>query len=107
MAAHDAVRAAWGQGAGVVAYFGHGGPQLWASNSYQPAPGGQTTYVPLLQIYDQLQNGPRLPIVLALSCLTGAFQTPYLSGMSLDEWLLLEKDGGAVAVWGSSGLGVA
>jgi hypothetical protein len=42
-----------------------------------------------------------------MTCLTGAFQTPAFSGTTVDERLLLHENGGAVAVWGSAGLGVS
>lgn len=96
----------WTNGAGLVIYHGHSSPQQWASNR-TVAGDGSISYQPLMQIYDPLNNQSRLPVVLAMTCLTSAFQTPYLSGMTLDEWLLLTPSGGAAAVWGSAGLGVA
>jgi hypothetical protein len=53
-----------------------------------------------------LDNGERLPVVLSMTCLSSAFQQPSYSGTSIDELLLLQPGGGAVAVWGSTGLGV-
>jgi hypothetical protein len=53
-----------------------------------------------------LTNGTRLPIVLSLTCLTGAFQQPSLRGTTVDEALLLNPRGGAIATWSSAGLGV-
>ncbi|HMQ32477.1 MAG TPA: C25 family cysteine peptidase, partial [Chloroflexaceae bacterium] len=63
----------------------------------------------LLGLYDPdgLSNGGRLPIVLAMTCLTSGFHQPAFSGTTLDERLLLSPGGGAVAVWGPAGLGVA
>ncbi|PMP77515.1 MAG: hypothetical protein C0183_17235, partial [Roseiflexus castenholzii] len=49
----------------------------------------------------------RLPVVLALTCLSSAFQWPSYVGMTVDEALLLHEKGGAVAVWGPTGLGVS
>lgn len=98
---------AWSEGAGLVLYNGHSSQQQWASNYYQSAEDGSISYLPLLRIYDQLGNGSQLPIVVAMSCLTGAFQTPYRSGMSLDEWLLLSTNQGAAAIWSSAGLGIS
>lgn len=54
-----------------------------------------------------LGNGERLPIVLELTCLTGAFQKPSASGTTIDERLLLNPTGGAAGVWGPTGMGVA
>ena len=105
--ARDTLLRVWGEGAGLVLYTGHSSQQQWASNRYQSDESGGISYIPLLRIYDQLGNGSRLPIVMAMSCLTGAFQTPYRSGMSLDEWLVLSANQGAVATWSSAGLGVS
>lgn len=91
------------QGAAVVTYVGHSHQYQWAitdlSNS-QPY---------LLSLYDsdRLQNSPALPMILEMTCLTSAFQTPAWSGTSLDERLVLQPQGGAIATWGSAGLGVA
>jgi len=52
-----------------------------------------------------LSNGPRLPVVLQMTCLTAMFQNPTLP--TLDEELLRQSTGGAIAVWGATGLGVA
>jgi hypothetical protein len=41
-----------------------------------------------------------------MTCLTGAFQQPAVRGTTIDEALVLSRNGGAIAVWGSSGLGV-
>jgi hypothetical protein len=41
-----------------------------------------------------------------MTCLTAAFQTPAYSATTIDERLLLAS-GGAIAVWGPTGLGVA
>ena len=40
-----------------------------------------------------------------MTCFTGRFHEP--GGATLDETLLRAADGGAVAVWGATGLGVA
>ena len=52
-----------------------------------------------------LENDSRLPVLLEMTCLTGTFHVP--AGQSLDEALLRHPDGGVVAAWGSSGLGVS
>ncbi len=52
-----------------------------------------------------LRNAGQLPVVLQMSCFTGLFHEP--GGTTLDESLLRAADGGAVAVWGATGLGVA
>ena len=49
-----------------------------------------------------LENGPRLPFVAAMTCLNGFFHDVYTE--SLAEALLRSERGGAVAVWASSSL---
>jgi hypothetical protein len=49
-----------------------------------------------------LTNGLRLPFVVSMTCLNGFFQDVYSD--SLAEALLKASQGGAVAVWTSSGL---
>jgi autotransporter-associated beta strand protein len=78
------------QGPQVVNYFGHGSVGLW-------------TGAGLLTTSDaaNLQNGNRLPLFTMMTCLNGYFQD--VSGDSLAEALLKAQNGGAVAVWASSG----
>jgi hypothetical protein len=49
-----------------------------------------------------LTNGSRLPFVSSMTCWTGWFADPY--GETLGEALLKAPQGGAIAVWASSGL---
>jgi hypothetical protein len=56
---------------------------------------------------DKLTNADRLPVVLAMTCLSSSFQQPARSGTTLDERLFVHPDGGAAAVWGPTGLGVS
>jgi len=102
-AARAAALARFGNGAAVVAYFGHAHQQQWAVTELS-APENW-----LLHRSDvlQLTNSDRLPVVLSLTCLSSAFQWPSYVGMTIDEALLLSEKGGAVAVWGSTGLGVS
>jgi Peptidase family C25 len=90
-------------GAGLVTYVGHSHQWQWAVTDPTAPPSN------LLGLYDAdgLSNGGRLPILLEMTCLTSAFQTPAYSGTTIDERLLLSANGGAVAVWGPTGLGVA
>ncbi|GAB4201562.1 MAG: C25 family cysteine peptidase [Roseiflexaceae bacterium] len=100
--AYADVLAAINAGVGLINYTGHSSEWQWATTALD-APQNY-----LLGLYDPdtLTNGERLPIVLELTCLTAAFHTPAFSGTTLDErWLL--ASGGAVAVWGPTGLGVA
>lgn len=90
-------------GAGFVTYIGHAHYWQWASTDLNVDP----SYLFGLYDVDLLTNRDSPAIVLEMTCLTGAFQTPAFAGTTIDERLLLHEDGGAVAVWGSSGLGVS
>jgi hypothetical protein len=54
-----------------------------------------STQFPDWDYLSQVQNGPRLPLVVALSCLNGQFADPFIP--SLSESLTLTKEGGAIA----------
>jgi hypothetical protein len=83
---------AWQQGALVMSYMGHSSWHQWAAE-------------PLFDIHDVpvLQNHRRWPVVLSMTCFTGFFHHPEYG--TLDELLLRQKGGGAVATWSPSGLG--
>jgi hypothetical protein len=49
-----------------------------------------------------LENGNRLPVVTAMTCVAGRFAIPGLD--SLSELLVLRQDGGAIATWAPTGL---
>jgi hypothetical protein len=55
-----------------------------------------------LEDADSLVNGLRLPFFVNMTCLNGFFQNPY--GETLAEALMKAPQGGAIAVWTSSGL---
>jgi hypothetical protein len=97
-------------GAAVLHYIGHGQQFQWAYTAPPPPepPGAPTDKQYLLGLYgvDELRNGPWLPVVLSMTCLTGAFQFPTFSGTVIDERLVARPDGGAIATWSSTGLGV-
>jgi len=102
-AARAATLAQFSSGAAVVTYFGHAHQQQWAVTALSE-PNNWLLHrsdVPLLE------NGERLPVVLSLTCLSSAFQWPSYIGATIDETLLLKRTGGAVAVWGPTGLGVS
>jgi hypothetical protein len=90
----QAVRAAWDLGAGLLVYNGHASQRQWAAER-------------LFHLDDvgALSNGGRLPVVLQMTCLTGSFHDA--GRPALDEALLRQPGGGAVGVWGATGLGVA
>jgi hypothetical protein len=78
------------QGQLLVNYVGHGSTQTWNGN--------------LLTSLDArtLTNSPYLPFLVSMTCLNGFFQDPYSESMA--EAFLKAEQGGAVAVWASSGL---
>jgi len=84
----------WQQGSGIILYSGHSSRHQWAAE--------RIFHVDDVSL---LKNGARLPVVLEMTCLTGAFHIPDL--VTLDEELVRSENGGAVAVWGATGLGVA
>ncbi len=75
----------------IINYQGHGSQTIWTNHG-------------VLEISDveNMTNADRLPVVLAMNCLNGLFHD--VQQQSLAEALLLEPDGGAVAVWASSAL---
>jgi hypothetical protein len=102
MQAYRRTVAAVSEGNGLVNYIGHGSQFQWATTELDKTP----PYLFGRNDAADLNNGARLPIVLEMTCLTGAFQTPTFGG-TLDETMLINPNGGAVAVWGPTGLGVA
>ncbi len=89
-----AVLSKWNQGTGMVMFTGHSSIHQWA---------GERIFH--LDDVADLNNGQRLPVVLQMTCFTSAFQNPYWDTM--DEGLIRRENGGAVATWGPTGLGVA
>ncbi len=77
-------------GQSLVNYVGHGSSELWAGGLFD------SSDVP------DLGNGARAPLVLSMTCLNGFFQDVYTN--PLGKALLNAANGGAVAVWASSGL---
>lgn len=90
----EAILARWTNGAGLMLYNGHSSVRQWAEERAFH-----------LDDVSRLVNGGRLPVVLELTCFTNMFHKN--DGEVLDEALLRRAGGGAVAVWGSSSLGVA
>jgi hypothetical protein len=80
-------------GSGVTVYTGHSSVHQWAIENF-------------LHYNDiaNLENGSRLPILVEATCFTSFFQRPDLS--TLDEEFLRHDYGGAVAIWGPSGMGL-
>tara|TARA_Y100000590_G_scaffold470727_1_gene668798 strand:- start:836 stop:10723 length:9888 start_codon:yes stop_codon:yes gene_type:complete len=79
----------------VVTYYGHGGEGEWGSYD------GNTFY----EVADaKALTNDKLPIIMAFNCLNGHFYDANGSNTSLAEEMVLNKDGGAVAFWGSTTL---
>jgi Peptidase family C25 len=89
-AARTALFGGLANGAGLVNYFGHAGLDRLSSEGLLT-----TTDVPTLN------NGPRLPLMTALTCYVNRFDVPGVS--PLGQVLTLQPRGGAIAVWSSSG----
>jgi uncharacterized repeat protein (TIGR01451 family) len=88
--ARSQILAALNNGALLVDYNGHGAEQQWSfSDLFDDTDAAALT------------NGGRLPVYLLMDCLNGLFQDVY--AQSLAESLILAPNGGAVAVWASSG----
>ncbi|CAN5745164.1 hypothetical protein BH20ACI4_BH20ACI4_09600 [soil metagenome] len=75
----------------IVNYSGHGHTTVWAAAGFFSSSTALT-----------LTNGNNLSIFTMLTCLNGYFIEPATN--SLSESLLKAQNGGAVAVWSSSGL---
>lgn len=75
----------------LVNYLGHGTVAAWAHETLLTTNHAKAR-----------TNGDRLPVVVALTCLTGYFHDTVTE--SLAEGFLRAPAGGAVAVWGSSAL---
>jgi hypothetical protein len=93
-AARRAVQDGFGAGRQLIVYMGHGFEAQWDANRLL-----HRDRVP------ELRNNGRLPVVLSMTCLTSAFHNE--ASVPLDERLLLEPGGGALATWGSTGSAVA
>lgn len=74
----------------VVHYLGHGSVEVWAQEDLLTSPDAEA-----------FTNGLRLPLVIALNCLNGYFHDVFTN--SLAEAFMRNPNGGAVAVWASSG----
>jgi predicted extracellular nuclease len=89
-AAKKALLDAIQRGQKIVNYLGHGAPDLWRGSLLTSAEARGLT------------NGDHLPLFVAMTCLNGYFQDVSLD--SLAESLMKAENGGAIAVWTSSGM---
>jgi hypothetical protein len=79
------------EGALLLNYIGHGGVDRLAEEGML-----------LTRDVTFLQNGERLPVITAMTCIIGQYAIPGFT--SLSEALMLKDDGGAAAVWSPAGL---
>ncbi|MGQ9731857.1 MAG: C25 family cysteine peptidase [Candidatus Zipacnadales bacterium] len=87
--------AAIDKGCGVLVYQGHGDEYYWSRER-----------VLTLEDVEELKNAPRLPVVVEISCFTGAFDSPEVRHPScIAEAFLLNPDGGAIACISAARLG--
>jgi hypothetical protein len=89
---HDSLIGTWNRGALLVGFVGHASWQQWAAPRYFH-----------LDDLPSLHNQAQAPVVVGMTCFTSAFQRPE---PTLDESLVTLSDGGAVATWGGTGLGL-
>ncbi|HVR40738.1 MAG TPA: C25 family cysteine peptidase, partial [Thermoanaerobaculia bacterium] len=87
---HASVVNAMNAGQLLATYIGHGSIDLWNAGSFNSLDAAA------------MNNADRLPVVVGMTCLTAYFQDLFQT--SLAEAMLTAPNGGAVAVWTSSGL---
>ena len=80
-------------GSSIVNYVGHGGGGRWASSRMMD----------LEDPHINLTNISELPFVISMTCFTGAFDIP---GGCLAEEFLRSENGGAIAVFGGTSIGL-
>ena len=83
----------------MVNYVGHGSMMQWASENLL-----NNTSVPALT------NSGKLPFFVSMACMTSYFFYPSPAGYdysSINEALIKANNGGAIASWGSAGMGLA
>ena len=84
------ILAALNSGSLIVDYIGHGSEQQWSFADFFDDTSAAA-----------LTNGDRLPVYLIMDCLNGFFHDVYATSLSTS--LMVAPNGGAVAVWASSG----
>jgi hypothetical protein len=90
-AARSMLFAGLANGLGLVNYFGHAGLDRLSPLSLLTSSDAVT-----------LTNGPRLPLLAALTCNVNRFDVPGFT--SLGELLANQPNGGVIGIWSSSGL---
>jgi hypothetical protein len=97
-AATAAIIEAINDGRLLVNYIGHGATVSWAQERVFRADATRNDIA-------SLTNGPKLPMMLSMTCSTGYFH--HTSSPCLDESLLRAEDKGAIASWSATGFGMA
>jgi uncharacterized repeat protein (TIGR01451 family) len=88
--AHGDIVSAMNSGNLLTTYVGHASVEIWGESVFSSTDASALT------------NGNRLPVVLLMNCLNGYFHDVF--SLSLAEAMMNAPNGGAVAVWASSGL---
>lgn len=95
--ARAAILSAFNQGRLFVDYFGHGANQGWGAELFLENAS-----------LNSMTNYGRYPMLLSIGCLTAAFHFANMPGYdlsSLTEALMRADGKGAIASWGSAGIG--
>jgi hypothetical protein len=87
----EAILKAFGEGASLLSYVGHGGIHLWADENVFNT--GDVA---------SLSAQPRQPLLLTMNCLNGYFHFPYFDALA--ESLVKTEGKGAIAAFSPSGL---
>lgn len=98
LTAREGLLTDWNRGAFLIQYTGHASWQQWAALD-QEEDGIERLFH--LEDLPSLANGPRLPIVLEMTCFTSAFHRPE---PTLDKSLVCLNGHGALATWGPTTL---
>jgi hypothetical protein len=103
--AHERVVALFNAGGAIANFQGHGQVDRLAFT--EETRGSTINYLLGNADVAALNNGHRLPILLEMACLTSAFHRPLDNAATIDEMLVLAPNGGAIATWGATGMGLA
>ena len=88
------------KGVTVVEFYGHGAPNIWADERIWF--GGDSKYSDNLK----LTNGDKLPLIVNMTCSTGAIDFPEKPwNVCISEDMLRTKNGGVIALYSPTGDG--
>jgi len=79
-------------GCALMTFHGHGGGAIWSDNGLLR-----------LEDVDRIHSRGKFPLILSMTCFTGAFESP--SEQNLADALLFAKEEGTMAFMGASGVG--